>query len=186
MCCAGPESGLLWNLPRLGVTQGVLGPHQGLGLEVEGLPKGGKGRGRSPSPLPCPRGLAGFLWPCALVVPSPPPWSRAGTSHRPDTGLPLRLLSPRPSLLTPTSDTRTNTSPQKPLDLKQLKQRAAAIPPIVSARPRPPVPDVAAAPAQLTWLTFASHQGHRVPACTGEGGATPAAACYFLEKSPWR
>lgn len=49
--------------------------------------------------------------------------------------LPLRLLSPRPSLLTPTSDTRTNASPQKPLDLKQLKQRAAAIPPIVSARP---------------------------------------------------
>ncbi|XP_055650101.1 nuclear receptor corepressor 2 isoform X11 [Falco peregrinus] len=43
-----------------------------------------------------------------------------------------RLLSPRPSLLNTTSDTRLNSSPQKPLDLKQLKQRAAAIPPIIS------------------------------------------------------
>lgn len=43
-----------------------------------------------------------------------------------------RLLSPRPSLLNTASDTRLNSSPQKPLDLKQLKQRAAAIPPIVS------------------------------------------------------
>nr|XP_013814098.1 PREDICTED: nuclear receptor corepressor 2-like [Apteryx mantelli mantelli] len=42
-----------------------------------------------------------------------------------------RLLSPRPSLLNTTSDARLNSSPQKPLDLKQLKQRAAAIPPIV-------------------------------------------------------
>ncbi|NWR76524.1 NCOR2 protein, partial [Centropus unirufus] len=41
-----------------------------------------------------------------------------------------RLLSPRPSLLNTTSDARLNSSPQKPLDLKQLKQRAAAIPPI--------------------------------------------------------
>ncbi|OWK14980.1 hypothetical protein Celaphus_00000393 [Cervus elaphus hippelaphus] len=47
----------------------------------------------------------------------------------------FRLLSPRPSLLTPTSDARTHASPQKPLDLKQLKQRAAAIPPIVSPGP---------------------------------------------------
>ncbi|KAM4707636.1 nuclear receptor corepressor 2 isoform 2-T2 [Discoglossus pictus] len=43
-----------------------------------------------------------------------------------------RLLSPRPSLLSPGSDARVNSSPQKPLDLKQLKQRAAAIPPIIS------------------------------------------------------
>lgn len=43
-----------------------------------------------------------------------------------------RLLSPRPSLLNTASDARLNSSPQKPLDLKQLKQRAAAIPPIVS------------------------------------------------------
>uniref|UniRef100_A0A452SEV0 Nuclear receptor corepressor 2 n=1 Tax=Ursus americanus TaxID=9643 RepID=A0A452SEV0_URSAM len=54
-----------------------------------------------------------------------------------DARLLLRLLSPRPSLLTPTSDTRANASPQKPLDLKQLKQRAAAIPPIVSAQTLP-------------------------------------------------
>uniref|UniRef100_A0A8B9UCM3 Nuclear receptor corepressor 2 n=1 Tax=Anas zonorhyncha TaxID=75864 RepID=A0A8B9UCM3_9AVES len=45
-----------------------------------------------------------------------------------------RLLSPRPSLLNTASEARLNSSPQKPLDLKQLKQRAAAIPPIVSAR----------------------------------------------------
>ncbi|XP_075178732.1 nuclear receptor corepressor 2 isoform X15 [Anomaloglossus baeobatrachus] len=43
-----------------------------------------------------------------------------------------RLMSPRPSLLSTGSDTRVNVSPQKPMDLKQLKQRAAAIPPIIS------------------------------------------------------
>ncbi|XP_065424768.1 nuclear receptor corepressor 2 isoform X29 [Chrysemys picta bellii] len=43
-----------------------------------------------------------------------------------------RLLSPRPSLLNAAADARLNSSPQKPLDLKQLKQRAAAIPPIIS------------------------------------------------------
>ncbi|XP_072000443.1 nuclear receptor corepressor 2 isoform X10 [Engystomops pustulosus] len=43
-----------------------------------------------------------------------------------------RLMSPRPSLLSSGSDTRVNSSPQKPMDLKQLKQRAAAIPPIIS------------------------------------------------------
>ncbi|XP_018118159.1 nuclear receptor corepressor 2 isoform X8 [Xenopus laevis] len=43
-----------------------------------------------------------------------------------------RLQSPRPSLLSSVSDTRVDSSPQKPLDLKQLKQRAAAIPPIIS------------------------------------------------------
>ncbi|XP_054852699.1 nuclear receptor corepressor 2 isoform X2 [Eublepharis macularius] len=43
-----------------------------------------------------------------------------------------KLLSPRPSLLNTTHDARPNSSPQKPLDLKQLKQRAAAIPPIIS------------------------------------------------------
>uniref|UniRef100_A0A8B9BT49 Nuclear receptor corepressor 2 n=1 Tax=Anser brachyrhynchus TaxID=132585 RepID=A0A8B9BT49_9AVES len=43
-----------------------------------------------------------------------------------------RLLSPRPSLLNTASEARLNSSPQKPLDLKQLKQRAAAIPPIIT------------------------------------------------------
>ncbi|XP_018091077.1 nuclear receptor corepressor 2 S homeolog isoform X9 [Xenopus laevis] len=43
-----------------------------------------------------------------------------------------RLQSPRPSLLSSGSDAQMNSSPQKPLDLKQLKQRAAAIPPIIS------------------------------------------------------
>uniref|UniRef100_A0A670KEA2 Nuclear receptor corepressor 2 n=1 Tax=Podarcis muralis TaxID=64176 RepID=A0A670KEA2_PODMU len=42
------------------------------------------------------------------------------------------LISSRPSLLNATNDTRLSSSPQKPLDLKQLKQRAAAIPPIIS------------------------------------------------------
>ncbi|XP_042297276.1 nuclear receptor corepressor 2 isoform X6 [Sceloporus undulatus] len=45
-----------------------------------------------------------------------------------DAGDKNKLLSPRPSLLNATND----SSPQKPLDLKQLKQRAAAIPPIIS------------------------------------------------------
>ncbi|XP_077149356.1 nuclear receptor corepressor 2 isoform X7 [Ranitomeya variabilis] len=43
-----------------------------------------------------------------------------------------RLMSPRPSLLSSGSDTRVKASPQKPMDLKQLKQRAAFIPPIMS------------------------------------------------------
>ncbi|XP_066459469.1 nuclear receptor corepressor 2 isoform X6 [Eleutherodactylus coqui] len=43
-----------------------------------------------------------------------------------------RLMSPRPSLLNAVIDMRVNASPQKPMDLKQLKQRAAAIPPIIS------------------------------------------------------
>ncbi|XP_060049263.1 nuclear receptor corepressor 2 isoform X5 [Erinaceus europaeus] len=50
----------------------------------------------------------------------------------PEGGDKSRLLSPRPSLLTPTSDARASASPQKPMDLKKLKQRAAAIPPIVA------------------------------------------------------
>ncbi|KAI5166239.1 Nuclear Receptor Corepressor 2 [Manis pentadactyla] len=71
----------------------------------------------------------------------------------PEGGDKHRLLSPRPSLLAPASDTRANGSPQKPLDLKQLKQRAAAIPPIqvtkvheppredaVPPKPAPPAP----------------------------------------------
>eukprot|EP00072_Mus_musculus_P074488 XP_017176251.1 PREDICTED: nuclear receptor corepressor 2 isoform X23 [Mus musculus] len=71
----------------------------------------------------------------------------------PEGGDKGRLLSPRPSLLTPAGDPRASTSPQKPLDLKQLKQRAAAIPPIqvtkvheppredtVPPKPVPPVP----------------------------------------------
>ncbi|XP_062942139.1 nuclear receptor corepressor 2 isoform X6 [Cynocephalus volans] len=71
----------------------------------------------------------------------------------PEGGDKNRLLSPRPSLLTPTGDPRAIASPQKPLDLKQLKQRAAAIPPIqvtkvheppredaAPAKPAPPAP----------------------------------------------
>ncbi|XP_077165456.1 nuclear receptor corepressor 2 isoform X3 [Paroedura picta] len=44
-----------------------------------------------------------------------------------------KLLSPRPSLLNTTHDARPSSasSPQKLLDLKRLKQRAAAIPPII-------------------------------------------------------
>ncbi|KAF7240743.1 Nuclear receptor corepressor 2 [Varanus komodoensis] len=49
-----------------------------------------------------------------------------------DAGDKNKLLSPRPSLLNAASDARLSSSPQKPMDLKQLKQRAAAIPPIIS------------------------------------------------------
>ncbi|KAM5238869.1 nuclear receptor corepressor 2 isoform 2-T2 [Ctenodactylus gundi] len=60
----------------------------------------------------------------------------------PEGGDKSRLLSPRPSLLTPAGDPRASTSPQKPLDLKQLKQRAAAIPPIqVTKAHEPPRED---------------------------------------------
>uniref|UniRef100_A0A6I8NGB1 Nuclear receptor corepressor 2 n=1 Tax=Ornithorhynchus anatinus TaxID=9258 RepID=A0A6I8NGB1_ORNAN len=53
-----------------------------------------------------------------------------------------RLLSPRPSLLNTSSEARANASPQKPLDLKQLKQRAAAIPPIITKVLESPREDV--------------------------------------------
>uniref|UniRef100_A0A8C5SHE0 Nuclear receptor corepressor 2 n=1 Tax=Laticauda laticaudata TaxID=8630 RepID=A0A8C5SHE0_LATLA len=43
-----------------------------------------------------------------------------------------RLPAARLSLLGTPNDARLTSSPQKPLDLKQLKQRAAAIPPIIS------------------------------------------------------
>lgn len=43
-----------------------------------------------------------------------------------------RISSPRPSLLNYTHDGVNSTPLQKPMDLKQLKQRAATIPPIVS------------------------------------------------------
>ena len=43
-----------------------------------------------------------------------------------------RITSPRPSLLNYSHDGVTSSPLQKPLDLKQLKQRAAAIPTIVS------------------------------------------------------
>uniref|UniRef100_A0AAQ5YEM7 Nuclear receptor corepressor 2 n=1 Tax=Amphiprion ocellaris TaxID=80972 RepID=A0AAQ5YEM7_AMPOC len=46
-----------------------------------------------------------------------------------------RMTSPRPSLLNYTHDGVTSSPLQKPMDLKQLKQRAAAIPPIVSYYP---------------------------------------------------
>ncbi|XP_043758011.1 nuclear receptor corepressor 2 isoform X18 [Cervus elaphus] len=64
----------------------------------------------------------------------------------PEGGDKNRLLSPRPSLLTPTSDARTHASPQKPLDLKQLKQRAAAIPPIQVTKVHEPPREEAAPP----------------------------------------
>ncbi|XP_054568371.1 nuclear receptor corepressor 2 isoform X3 [Eptesicus fuscus] len=71
----------------------------------------------------------------------------------PEGGDKNRLLSPRPSLLTSTGDARAHASPQKPLDLKQLKQRAAAIPPIqVTKAHEParedPAPAKPAPPAQ--------------------------------------
>ncbi|VFV30198.1 nuclear receptor corepressor 2, partial [Lynx pardinus] len=65
----------------------------------------------------------------------------------PEGGDKNRLLSPRPSLLTPSSDTRANASPQKPLDLKQLKQRAAALPPIQVTKVHEPPREDAAPPA---------------------------------------
>ena len=43
-----------------------------------------------------------------------------------------RITSPRPSLLNYSHDGVTSSPLQKPMDLKQLKQRAAAIPTIVS------------------------------------------------------
>lgn len=102
-----------------------------------------------------------------------------------DAPLPLRLLSPRPSLLTPSSDTRANASPQKPLDLKQLKQRAAAIPPIVSARaplphPRTPARKAAAPHAPHLQLRFreAAQEGG-CPAPGGRGGGPAPAASLF-------
>ena len=104
---------------------------------------------RSPRPRdPGPSPLSGS--PSGPVIQA---GARRPGARGPDAGLPHRLLSPRPSLLTPTSDARTNASPQKPLDLKQLKQRAAAIPPIVSPGPtsRAPglLPSQAAAPEPL-------------------------------------
>lgn len=44
----------------------------------------------------------------------------------------FRMTSPRPSLLNYSHDGVISSPLQKPMDLKQLKQRAAAIPPIVS------------------------------------------------------
>lgn len=44
------------------------------------------------------------------------------------------MTSPRPSLLSFAHDGVISSPVPKPMDLKQLKQRAAAIPPIVSIR----------------------------------------------------
>ena len=44
----------------------------------------------------------------------------------------FRINSPRPSLLSYSHDGVISSPLHKPMDLKQLKQRAAAIPPIVS------------------------------------------------------
>uniref|UniRef100_A0A8C5CB31 Nuclear receptor corepressor 2 n=1 Tax=Gadus morhua TaxID=8049 RepID=A0A8C5CB31_GADMO len=49
-----------------------------------------------------------------------------------DNGEKNRITSPRPSLLNYSHDGVTSSPLQKPMDLKQLKQRAAAIPTIVS------------------------------------------------------
>lgn len=121
-------------------------------------------------------------------------------SHGPDACLPLRLLSPRPSLLTPTGDARASASPQKPLDLKQLKQRAAAIPPmppIVSAGggappfPQPPHRECRWGAPQPPRPPDRGFLSRNTAGRAGVGGAGtcslahPSASC-FLEKSPWR
>ncbi|XP_026547666.1 nuclear receptor corepressor 2-like [Notechis scutatus] len=59
------------------------------------------------------------------------PKSSDGISNDPED-IPTRLPAARLSLLGTPNDARLTSSPQKPLDLKQLKQRAAAIPPIIS------------------------------------------------------
>ncbi|KAM8962053.1 nuclear receptor corepressor 2 isoform 2-T2 [Pelodytes ibericus] len=69
-----------------------------------------------------------------------------------------RLLSPRPSLLSTGSDARVNSSPQKPLDLKQLKQRAAAIPPIISEGLPESTPPIAPVKPQMTPHALALYQ----------------------------
>ncbi|XP_041083927.1 nuclear receptor corepressor 2-like isoform X2 [Polyodon spathula] len=51
--------------------------------------------------------------------------------EEPDTSDKNRMTSPRPSLLNYSHDSVINSPLQKPMDLKQLKQRAAAIPPIM-------------------------------------------------------
>lgn len=140
----GSGSGAAWGMsdPDLGLWAGVggaLGPLGVLCAAKEG--------GWSPH--------TGTWW-------SPLPWPRAAGQH--DTLSPLRLLSPRPSLLTPTGDTRAHASPQKPLDLKQLKQRAAAIPPIVSAGP-PPAASRPQPPGPARVLPSAAGAAHLRPPC---------------------
>uniref|UniRef100_A0A8C2VPV4 Nuclear receptor corepressor 2 n=1 Tax=Chinchilla lanigera TaxID=34839 RepID=A0A8C2VPV4_CHILA len=90
-----------------------------------------------------------------------------------------RLLSPRPSLLTPTSDPRASASPQKPLDLKQLKQRAAAIPPIVTKAHEPCRED--AAPPQLAPAPQAPAQ-HLQP--EGDAPQQPSSSPRGKSRSP--
>ncbi|XP_063310387.1 nuclear receptor corepressor 2 isoform X2 [Pelobates fuscus] len=69
-----------------------------------------------------------------------------------------RLLSTRPSLLSSGTDACLNSSPQKPLDLKQLKQRAAAIPPIISDGFSESAPPSATVKAQMTPHALALYQ----------------------------
>lgn len=213
----GPKSGLSWDFACLGLSQTSVGSWPGplgwgwkrsqLLMEPARTRGGGGGGVCSHSP---PQSPGWSPWPVTVDIclisdgPSSPivqGWSqeRPAGSLWADARLLLRLLSPRPSLLTPTSDTRANASPQKPLDLKQLKQRAAAIPPIVSAQTLPCrtpglLPRKAAAPVPpILHLCFRKAVGQGGCAAPGGGGSTcslalptfPAASC-FLEKSPRR
>ncbi|KAM4810370.1 nuclear receptor corepressor 2 isoform 3-T3 [Rhinophrynus dorsalis] len=82
----------------------------------------------------------------------------ADEAEEQDPALKNRLLSPRPSLLSTGSDVRVNSSPQKPLDLKQLKQRAAAIPPIISEDFSESAPQSAPVKPQMTHHALALYQ----------------------------
>uniref|UniRef100_A0A669CAY2 Nuclear receptor corepressor 2 n=1 Tax=Oreochromis niloticus TaxID=8128 RepID=A0A669CAY2_ORENI len=72
-----------------------------------------------------------------------------------------RMMSPRPSLLNYTHDGVISSPLQKPMDLKQLKQRAAAIPPIifyVSGKALPPPHALALYQQQITMAHGESSQ----------------------------
>ncbi|XP_062038203.1 nuclear receptor corepressor 2 isoform X5 [Lepus europaeus] len=96
----------------------------------------------------------------------------------PEGGDKSRLLSPRPSLLGPTGDPRANASPQKPLDLKQLKQRAAAIPPIQLTRedaaPAKPAPTAPPTPQHLQPESDGPQQPGSSPRGKSRSPAPPA------------
>nr|XP_013010037.1 nuclear receptor corepressor 2 isoform X2 [Cavia porcellus] len=98
-----------------------------------------------------------------------------------------RLLSPRPSLLTPGGDPRASASPQKPLDLKQLKQRAAAIPPIVTKTHEPSQEDAAlpqlapAPPPPAQHLQPESDAPHH-PSSSPQGKRSPVPSAEKEEK----
>uniref|UniRef100_A0A5F9C6X8 Nuclear receptor corepressor 2 n=1 Tax=Oryctolagus cuniculus TaxID=9986 RepID=A0A5F9C6X8_RABIT len=96
----------------------------------------------------------------------------------PEGGDKSRLLSPRPSLLGPASDPRATASPQKPLDLKQLKQRAAAIPPIQLTRedaaPAKPAPTAPPTPQHLQPESEGPQQPGSSPRGKSRSPAPPA------------